>query len=124
MIDDYVTRSQAEKVVSQVVNSAVEKFSGESVEKGHYLVKSVNGMEQRIESNELHEQVCEENIRVEEESSIKASSTKIVLNGEESVVEQIERAQSEFMKKEEKKIQQSSSHSMDNQRTTETVTVS
>lgn len=96
--EDSVTRLQAETVVSRAVNNAVEKLSEESVEKGHFLVNGV----QRIEENELQEHITEENIKIEEESSIKASTTKIVLNGEESVTEQIERAQSEFARSEKK----------------------
>ncbi len=100
--EESVTRSQAEQVVSTAVNNAVEKLSAEHTEKGHYLVNGV----QRIEENDLHEHITEENIKIEEESSIKASTTKIVLNGEESVSEQIERAQNEFFKHEKSESEQ------------------
>ncbi len=103
--EDSVTKSQAEKVVSTAVNNAVEKLSGEHTETGHYLVNGV----QRIEESDLHEHITEENIKIEEQSSIKASTTKIVLNGEESVSEQIERAQNEFLKHEKSQAEQSES---------------
>lgn len=88
--EDSVTRSQAEKVVSNAVNAAVEKFSEEKSESG-----LTNGVH-RIEETDLHEQITEENIKIEEESSVKTSTTKITLNGEESVSSQIEKAQKEF----------------------------
>lgn len=88
--EDSVTRSQAEKVVSNAVNAAVEKFSEQKSENG--LTDGVY----RVEETDLHEQVTEENIKIEEESSVKTSTTKITLNGEESISSQIEKAQKEF----------------------------
>lgn len=89
--EDSVTRSQAEKVVSSAVNAAVEKVNEESSESGTLT----NGVH-RVEESDMHEHVTEENIKIEEESSVKTSTTRIVLNGEESVSSQIEKAQNEF----------------------------
>lgn len=99
--EDSVTRSQAEKVVSNAVNAAVEKFSGEKSESG--LTNEVH----KIEETDLHEHITEENIKIEEESSVKTSTTKIVLNGEESVSSQIEKAQKEFFQHGKKTAEES-----------------
>lgn len=95
--EDSVTRSQAEKVVSTAVNGAVEKLNAESCETG--VIKT--------EESDIHEHCTEENIKIEEERSIKASTTKIILNGEETVSSQIERAQNEFYKHGKQEAEQS-----------------
>lgn len=102
--EDTVTRSQAEKVVSTAVNAAVEQLNDSKTESGTLIVE--NGVH-TVEETDLNEHVTEENIKIEEESSIKTSTTKIVLNGNESVSEQIEKAQSEFFSEGKKEAEQS-----------------
>ena len=46
----------------------------------------------------MQQHVTEENVMIEEESSVKTTTTKLTLNGEESVSSQIEKAQNEFYK--------------------------
>lgn len=101
---DSLTRNQAENVVTTVVKAAVEKLSEESsstaqLDAAPNAAPNANGvMQTTFQETDLHEHVTEENIKIEEESSVKTSTTKIVLNGEESVSSQIEKVQSEFYK--------------------------
>lgn len=94
--DESVTRSQAEEVVSSAVNAAVEKVSSESRERGEVVQQKTSSSTE--ESSQMQHHVTEENIKIEEESSIKTTTTKVTLNGEESVSSQIEKAQNEFYK--------------------------
>lgn len=92
---DSVTRSQAEQVVESAVNAAVEKMSGETAESGKVVTSTSNGY---TEESQMQQHVTEENVMIEEESSVKTTTTKLTLNGEESVSSQIEKAQNEFYK--------------------------
>lgn len=103
------TKTQAEHVVKSAVNAAVEKVIDESstqsssvqqtnskltngnsstssqevVTNGHHF----NSVQQ---SESLHEQFTEENIKIEEESSVKYSTTKIILNDTNTKLEEQE----------------------------------
>lgn len=70
-------KEKAEKVVSKAVEAAVEK----------------------LEQNGYHdESLQEENIKVEEQSTVKTSTTKIVLNGDDGDHEHLKNVQAEFFK--------------------------
>jgi len=84
---DAAARHRAERVVEEAVSAAVEQVSS---------VASASGRSEEVgEARETR--VSEESVRVEEESSVRTSSTRLVLDaGAESVREQVERAQREF----------------------------
>lgn len=75
-------KEKAEKVVSQAVEAAVEKLNVDQ--------QQTNGFSH-------DESLQEENIKIEEESTVKASTTKIVLNGDESQ-QHLDGVQAEFFK--------------------------
>lgn len=79
--------NRAEKVVSQVVSAAVEKM--------HESDKAVTNGYHKLEED-IDESVLEENIKVEEESTVTTSTTKIVLNG--SCSNGLDQIQNEFYK--------------------------
>lgn len=79
-------KEKAEKVVSQAVEAAVEKLADETTDSA--------GQQQ---PNGFHhdESIQEEKIKVEEESTVKTSTTKIILNGTD---EHLSAVQAEFFK--------------------------
>ena len=121
-----MTKSQAEHVVASAVNAAVEQVIDESSASSSSVSQSqkvlTNGTQshtsQEVTTNGHHynavsqsesitEQFTEENIKVEEESSVKCSTTKIILNGSNSnkhteeellVSSDLEQVQSQFYK--------------------------
>lgn len=77
-------KEKAEKVVSQAVEAAVEKLADETTDSAG-------------QPNGFHhdESIQEEKIKVEEESTVKTSTTKIILNGTD---EHLSAVQAEFFK--------------------------
>lgn len=113
--EDSITKSQAEHVVTTAVNAAVERVRDESKSESSTTSKLTNGIQEVITNGhhvdssvqeiETHsQQFHEENIKVEEESSIKCSTTKIVLNGSSKEEDlklnsfDLDQVQSEFYK--------------------------
>lgn len=78
-------KEKAEKVVSQAVEAAVEKLADETTDSS---AGQPNGFHH-------DESIQEEKIKVEEESTVKTSTTKIILNGTD---EHLSAVQAEFFK--------------------------
>lgn len=91
--DDLIEK--AEKVVNKVVNAAVEKINHEDSQKTDNDANA-NAEQQPQPAQEtntervLDEQVTEENIKIEEESTVRMSTTKIILNGSDAEIEHVE----------------------------------
>jgi hypothetical protein len=89
--NEELTKRQAEQVVSTVVNAAVGKMinetngndTAEATTNGIMTNGVMNGHHDVDEHvvNGLTEQITEENIKIEEEKTIKTSTTKIKVNG-------------------------------------------
>lgn len=129
--EESVTKSQAEHVVTNAVNAAVEKVIDESSSSSSSVSQSnkvqngfsINGLQtshtsEAVTTNGHHynavsqsesvtEQFSEENIKVEEESTVKCSTTKLIVNSSNSnkhmeeevhVRSDLEQVQSQFYK--------------------------
>ena len=104
--NDEETKKKAEEVVHDAVEKAVEKLMDEeatataatapAANDEHSSHNGVNGVDAELQ-NGHHEQLTHENIKIEEESTVNVSTTKIILNGN-SDKSDLEQVQTEFYK--------------------------
>jgi hypothetical protein len=101
-------KEKAEKVVNKAVNAAVEQIQQQSGEETSTTAHQ-NGETTAItngyhtNSYDLNEHLTEENIKIEEESTVRTSTTKIILNGSGAeaaavAATDLDQVQSEFFK--------------------------
>ena len=98
--DAILTKKKAEQVVNTVVNAAVEKIMDETCNKNNLNYSRIDG--NNNENNKQKGQITEEKIKIEEENTIKCSTTKIILKndniGKELVENSLDQVQSEFFR--------------------------
>lgn len=99
--ENYELKERAGQVVTKVVEAAVEKLETEKQQGGETTQQQSH--QQQNGFHHLNEDsLQEENIKIEEESTVKTSTTKIVLNGsngsEQQANEDLSNVQQEFFK--------------------------